>query len=86
MFAHQQKGVQKKRARLHPQEPTPEREGTEILEQQATEIRTVCSGGFGPTLPGPHAMGFMHKNYTALETLVWPVHRGKTVPKLFQKK
>ena len=48
-------------------------------------IGTVCSGGFGPTLGGPLAMGYLDSAYVALDTPVWAIVRGKKVPLLVSK-
>jgi len=85
IFAQQQNGVSKKRVGLLPQERTPVREGTEIVDEQGAVIGTVCSGGFGPSLTGPLAMGYLHNDYTALNTPVWAMVRGKRVPMLVAK-
>jgi aminomethyltransferase len=37
----------------------------------------VCSGGFGPTLGGPLAMGYLDSAYIALDTPVWAMFVGK---------
>ncbi|KPB76892.1 glycine cleavage system aminomethyltransferase GcvT [Pseudomonas cannabina] len=80
VFAQQQNGVNKKRVGLLPQERTPVREGTQIVDEQDSVIGTVCSGGFGPSLGGPLAMGYLESQYTALDTPVWAMVRGKKVP------
>lgn len=80
IFAQQTNGVGKKRVGLLPQERTPVREGTEIVDAQDQRIGTVCSGGFGPTLGGPLAMGYVDSSYVALDTEVWAIVRGKKVP------
>ncbi|RMU67241.1 Aminomethyltransferase [Pseudomonas syringae pv. aptata] len=85
IFAQQQNGVSKKRVGLLPQERTPVREGTEIVDEQGTVIGTVCSGGFGPSLAGPLAMGYLPNDYTALNTPVWALVRGKRVRMLVAK-
>ncbi|MEQ4283129.1 glycine cleavage system aminomethyltransferase GcvT [Pseudomonas syringae] len=85
IFAQQQSGVSKKRVGLLPQERTPVREGTEIVDEQGAVIGTVCSGGFGPSLAGPLAMGYLHNDYTTLNTPVWAMVRGKKVPMLVAK-
>ncbi|PHX41751.1 glycine cleavage system protein T, partial [Pseudomonas syringae pv. syringae] len=85
IFAQQQSGVSKKRVGLLPQERTPVREGTEIVDEQGAVIGTVCSGGFGPSLTGPLAMGYLHNDYTTLNTPVWAMVRGKKVPMLVAK-
>ncbi|KGU85122.1 glycine cleavage system aminomethyltransferase GcvT [Pseudomonas mediterranea] len=85
VFAQQQNGVNRKRVGLLPQERTPVREGAEIVNEAGEIIGTVCSGGFGPTLGGPLAMGYLDAAYTALETPVWAIVRGKKVPLLVSK-
>jgi aminomethyltransferase len=85
LFAQQQSGVSRKRVGLLPQERTPVREGAEIVNEAGETIGTVCSGGFGPTLGGPLAMGYLDSAYVALETPVWAIVRGKKVPMLVSK-
>ncbi|EIK95353.1 glycine cleavage system T protein [Pseudomonas sp. M47T1] len=79
VFAQQQTGITRKRVGLLPQERTPVREGAEIVDESGTIIGTVCSGGFGPTLGGPVAMGYVDSAHAALETPVWAIVRGKKV-------
>ncbi|WP_458129390.1 glycine cleavage system aminomethyltransferase GcvT [Pseudomonas sp. Z2-11] len=85
IFAQQQSGVSRKRVGLLPQERTPVREGAEIVNEAGENIGTVCSGGFGPTLGGPLAMGYLDSAYVALDTPVWAIVRGKKVPMLVSK-
>ncbi|MDP9785147.1 glycine cleavage system aminomethyltransferase GcvT [Pseudomonas fluorescens] len=85
VFAQQQGGVKRKRVGLLPQERTPVREGAEIVNEAGEIIGTVCSGGFGPTLGGPLAMGYLDSAYVALNTPVWAIVRGKKVPLLVSK-
>ena len=85
MFAQQQNGVSRKRVGLLPQERTPVREGAELVNETGEIIGTVCSGGFGPTLGGPLAMGYLDTAYTAIDTPVWAIVRGKKVPLLVSK-
>jgi aminomethyltransferase len=85
VFAQQQGGVKRKRVGLLPQERTPVREGAEIVNEAGEIIGTVCSGGFGPTLGGPLAMGYLDSAYVALDTPVWAIVRGKKVPLLVSK-
>lgn len=80
IFAQQQQGVARKRVGLLPQERTPVREGAEIVDADGTPIGTVCSGGFGPTLGAPLAMGYVDAAFTSLDTEVWAIVRGKRVP------
>ncbi|ERO64259.1 glycine cleavage system aminomethyltransferase GcvT [Pseudomonas piscis] len=85
IFAQQQEGVARKRVGLLPQERTPVREGAEIVDADGNIIGSVCSGGFGPTLGGPLAMGYLDIRYTALDTQVCAIVRGKKVPMLVSK-
>ena len=80
IFAQQQNGVARKRVGLLPQERTPVREGAEIVDAEGTVIGNVCSGGFGPTLGVPLAMGYLDTAFTALDSEVWAIVRGKPVP------
>ena len=80
IFTQQQTGVSRKRVGLLPQERTPVREGAEIVDADGTVIGSVCSGGFGPTLGGPLAMGYLDSAFIALDTEVSALVRGKKVP------
>lgn len=79
IFAQQQTGVSRKRVGLLPQERTPVREGAEIVDADGSVIGRVCSGGFGPSLGGPLAMGYLDSVFTALDTPVSALVRGKRV-------
>ncbi|WP_178117781.1 glycine cleavage system aminomethyltransferase GcvT [Pseudomonas sp. R5(2019)] len=79
IFAQQKNGVARKRVGLLPQERTPVREDAEIVDEAGGTIGRVCSGGFGPTLAGPLAMGYLDVAHTALDTQVFAIVRGKRV-------
>lgn len=79
IFAQQQSGVARKRVGLLPQERTPVREGAEIVDEAGTVVGTICSGGFGPTLGGPVAMGYVDNAHAALDSPLWAIVRGKRV-------
>jgi aminomethyltransferase len=79
IFAQQRDGIASKRVGLLPQERVPVREGAEIVDADGTVIGTVCSGGFGPTLGAPVAMGYLQSSHIALDTEVWALVRGKRV-------
>ncbi|MDF2398423.1 glycine cleavage system aminomethyltransferase GcvT [Pseudomonas sp. 3MA1] len=85
IFAQQQGGVARKRVGLLPQERTPVREGAEIVDAEGNIIGSVCSGGFGPTLGGPLAMGYLDIQHCALDTPVAAIVRGKKVQMLVSK-
>lgn len=79
IFAEQQQGIARKRVGLLPQERTPVREGAEIVDEQGQVVGKVCSGGFGPTLSAPIAMGYVNTEHAALDTPLWALVRGKRV-------
>lgn len=79
IFAQQQAGVARKRVGLLPQERTPVREGAEIVDASDNPVGKVCSGGFGPTLGAPVAMGYVDIEHAALDTPLFALVRGKKV-------
>ncbi|WP_462379279.1 glycine cleavage system aminomethyltransferase GcvT [Pseudomonas sp. Marseille-QA0892] len=79
IFTQQRTGVSRKRVGLLPQERIPVREGTQIVNGQGDEIGQICSGGFGPTLAAPVAMGYIDCEHAAIDTDVWAIVRGKRV-------
>ena len=64
----------------------PAREGAEIAAKDGTIIGTVTSGGFGPTVNGPVAMGYIDRGYlepgTEVDVLVRGKARAATITKL----
>jgi aminomethyltransferase len=58
----------------------PAREGAAILSVDAAEIGKVTSGGFGPTVGAPIAMGYVHRDHAAPETRVLVRVREKQLP------
>jgi glycine cleavage system T protein (aminomethyltransferase) len=62
---------------LRPDGRAPAREGTEILAPSGERIGAVTSGGFGPTVNAPIAMGYVQTSYTKPDAQVSLVVRGK---------
>lgn len=79
IFAQQREGVPNKRVGLLPQERVPVREGAEIVDADGNVIGQVSSGGFGPSLGAPVAMGYVKASHMAIDSEVWAVVRGKRV-------
>jgi aminomethyltransferase len=52
-------GAARRRVGLLPQDRAPVREGAVILDAAGGEVGTVTSGGFGPTVGAPIAMGYV---------------------------
>ncbi len=73
-------GAVRKRVGLLPEGRAPAREGTEITTVDGVNIGTVTSGGFGPTLNGPCAMGYVATPHSALGTKVHLMVRGNAMP------
>lgn len=80
VFSQQSEGASKKRVGLLPLERMPVREGTVIHAEGGSVIGHVSSGGFGPTLGAPVAMGYVDKTHAELDTVVYAEVRGKRVP------
>jgi aminomethyltransferase len=80
ILAQQRDGGVSKRVGLLPTERVPVREGALIVNAQEQVIGRVTSGGFGPSLGGPLAMGYVESAYATLETEVFAQVRGKLVP------
>ncbi|HEJ1327423.1 glycine cleavage system aminomethyltransferase GcvT [Pseudomonas aeruginosa] len=79
IFAQQREGVVSKRVGLLPQERVPVREGAEIVDANGSVIGRVTSGGFGPSLGAPVAMGYVAATHAALDSEIWALVRGKRV-------
>ncbi|NWH37673.1 GCST protein, partial [Chloropsis hardwickii] len=80
VLSQQQGGVVSKRVGLLPIERAPVREGAEIVDAEGTAIGRVTSGGFGPSLGGPLAMGYVSAPHSDLGSEVFAIVRGKKVP------
>jgi len=73
-------GVARKRVGILPEGRAPVREGTEILSAAGESVGQVTSGGFGPSLGGPLAMGYVTATQAAVDTPLLVVVRGKELP------
>jgi len=73
-------GVSRVRVGLLPEGRAPAREGADIATADGTIVGKVTSGGFGPTLNGPCAMGYVAKEHSAPGTKLDLIVRGKPLP------
>jgi len=75
-------GAPRKRVGLSPAGRAPMREGVALFDaaEAGTRIGTVTSGGFGPTVGGPVAMGYVDAGSSAVGTALWGEVRGKRLP------
>jgi aminomethyltransferase len=79
-------GATRKRVGILPDGRAPAREGTVILgAEDGAEIGHITSGGFGPTLGGPVAMGYVPIDYAKPGTAVFLSVRGKSLPATITK-
>ncbi|HVK54794.1 MAG TPA: glycine cleavage system aminomethyltransferase GcvT [Burkholderiales bacterium] len=72
-----QEGVTRKRVGLAPKERVPVREGAELIDDAGRVVGKVTSGGFGPTLNAPVAMGYVETSMSSVGTKLAAVVRGK---------
>ncbi|HXP29779.1 MAG TPA: glycine cleavage system aminomethyltransferase GcvT [Stellaceae bacterium] len=73
-------GAPRKRVGILPEGKAPAREGTPIVAADGAEIGRITSGGFGPSLGGPIAMGYVAVAQSAIGTPVGLVIRGTVRP------
>lgn len=70
-------GPARQRVGLRPDGRAPAREGAQIVSADGAPLGVVTSGGFGPSVNGPIAMGAVARGYAAVGTPVNLVVRGK---------
>ena len=70
-------GPARLRVGVRPDGRAPAREGTQIVSSDGGRIGTVTSGGFGPSVGGPIAMGFVVSAHATVGTPVGLMVRGK---------
>jgi aminomethyltransferase len=75
-------GAPRRRVGLKPQGRAPVREGAPLFSDAAasTPIGRVTSGGFGPSINAPVAMGYLPVAHTASGGLVFAELRGQRLP------
>jgi len=70
-------GATRRLVGLRPQGRAPVRAGADLVDNHGASIGSVTSGGFGPTLGAPVAMGYVGADYRRAGTIVQAVVRGK---------
>ncbi len=73
-------GTATKRVGIRPDGRAPAREGTEIADKSGRIVGKITSGGFGPSLNAPVAMGYLESAFAADGTAVDLIVRGKPLP------
>jgi aminomethyltransferase len=73
-------GPIRRRIGIRPDGRAPARAGATIVSGDGTEAGTITSGGFGPSVNGPVAMGYVRKDLAADGTRLNLIVRGKSIP------
>ena len=82
ILTEQANGTSRRRVGLKPEGKAPVRGHAKLFADAEgnTEIGEVTSGGFGPSVEGPVAMGYVPKEYSAAGTAIFAEVRGKYLP------
>jgi len=78
ILKHLEGGVSKKRVGFVIDGRAPVREGAKIVDDQGNIVGVITSGGFGPTLQIPVAMGYVEVGFSAVGTKLAALVRGKS--------
>ena len=73
-------GASKKRVGIQPLGKAPARAHTEIQDTNGNKIGEITSGGFGPSVNAPVAMGYVDSKFAAIGTKVNLMVRGQALP------
>lgn len=73
-------GVARKRVGLRPEGRAPVREGTSLVDADGHPVGTVTSGGFGPSVGAPVAMGYVASALATAGNRIAAMVRGKALP------
>ncbi|MGE0407870.1 MAG: glycine cleavage system aminomethyltransferase GcvT [Amphiplicatus sp.] len=73
-------GPKRRRVGIRPEGRAPAREGVEIRSAAGAPIGEITSGGFGPSVGGPIAMGYVDVRHAARGTKVQLLVRGNPLP------
>jgi len=73
-------GVSRRRVGLRPTGKAPARAHTQVTDETGAVIGEVTSGGYGPSVGGPVAMGYVAQGHQTPDTGVNFIVRGKAVP------
>jgi aminomethyltransferase len=75
-------GAARRRVGLRPEGRAPVREGAPLFKDAASseQIGAVTSGGFGPSINAPVAMGYLPSSHAASGGLVFAELRGQRLP------
>ncbi|ATJ82894.1 glycine cleavage system aminomethyltransferase GcvT [Halomonas beimenensis] len=87
LILHQvaEKDHRRKRVGLLGEGRAPVREGAELVDAEGNPVGIVTSGGFGPTVGKPVAMGYVTIDQAEVGTTVYAEVRGKRLPMTVSK-
>ena len=82
IFKELEDGAGRARVGLRPEARAPMREGVALFdaEQGGSQVGQVTSGGFGPSVGHPVAMGYVDAAFADTDTALWGEVRGKRLP------
>jgi aminomethyltransferase len=77
-----EQGAPRRRVGLRAEGRAPVREGAPLFQDAASsqQIGAVTSGGFGPSINAPVAMGYLPASHTAIGGLIFAELRGQRLP------
>jgi aminomethyltransferase len=73
-------GPSRLRVGIKPEGRAPAREGAEIFSESGDKLGAITSGGFGPSVNGPIAMGYVSASHAKPGTKLSLLVRGKPLP------
>jgi aminomethyltransferase len=73
-------GPERRRVGIRPDGRAPVRNGAAVLDAEGREIGIVTSGGYGPTVEAPVAMGYVARAASEAGTALQLVVRGHALP------
>ena len=77
---HIAEGVERKRVGMLPDGRAPARPHTVVTDADGNEIGEVTSGGYGPSVGGPIAVGYVKPAFAKADTPINFIVRGKSLP------
>jgi aminomethyltransferase len=82
IFAALEGAVSRRRVGLRPEGRAPMRAGVQLYAHEDSDapLGRVTSGGFGPTVGAPVAMGYVAADHAGTGTRLWGEVRGKRMP------
>jgi aminomethyltransferase len=74
------RGAPRRRVGLLPEGKAPVREGAVLVDDHGDTAGSVTSGGFGPSVGAPVAMGYVGAPFAAVDSRIQAIVRGRELP------